>query len=70
MQSMMSFHQRMIPTCLLAGLFVGVAVLPGCSGDRYTTGTAVEKPPEAASGQKASMEFMKSRMMKGGMTKK
>ncbi len=63
-------HWRMTTACLLGGVFLGVAVLSGCSGDQRTTGTIVEKPPEAAAGQKASMEFMKSRMMKGGMTKK
>jgi hypothetical protein len=51
-------------------LILGTSSFSGCSDERRTTGTRVEKPPGADAGEKASREFMRSRMMKGGMTKK
>jgi hypothetical protein len=53
----------------LAG-FLGLAQLglwavPGCS-ESTRTGTTVQRPPEAIAGEKASMEFMKKNMAKGG----
>jgi hypothetical protein len=51
----------------LAGLIL--AGSSGCSGDQTQTGTTVTKPPEAAAGEKASIDFMKKNMGRGGMTK-
>jgi hypothetical protein len=49
---------------------VGCLASSGCSGDQSETGTSVQKPAAAAAGEKASMEFMKANMGKGGVTKK
>jgi len=66
----------MIKTRCFAGVIapIGIAVVgcltsSGCSEDQ-STGTSVQKPAAAAAGEKASMDFMKANMGKGGTTKK
>jgi hypothetical protein len=66
----------MLKTRRLAGVIapiaftlVGCLASAGCSEDQ-STGTSVQKPAAAAAGEKASRDFMKANMGKGGVTKK
>jgi hypothetical protein len=58
-------NQRLMSLVALSGsILIGGAATPGCSGDRTTTGTLVEKTPEQAAAEKAAMEGMRKAMSK------
>jgi hypothetical protein len=50
---------------LWCALPIGAFAVSGCSDDRTTTGTTVQRTPEEVASEKASMEGMRKAMMSG-----
>jgi hypothetical protein len=57
-------RRRMALVAISGSILIGGLATPGCSDNRTTTGTLVEKTPEQAAAEKAAMEGMRKAMSK------